>query len=203
MGTAWNITRGFDKAGNPVLDSVTQQVTKFLYSGDPVTGSGWLCPSSSGGAGFNMFSGPFTLAPHDTQWAMAALIPVSNEDRLECVRLLRQYAATLRATPYQSIVLTSAPEDGTSLPGRLELGQNYPNPFNPTTIISYQVPVVSKVRLVVYDLLGREVATLVDEMNQPGTHTVRFDGSNLSSGVYFYRLSAGDLVKTRKLVLVR
>ena len=228
MGTAWNIARGFDKAGNPVLDSVTHQETKFLYSGDPVTGSGWLCPHSSGGAGFNMFSGPFTLAPHDTQWVMAALIPVSNPDRFECIRLLRQYAATLRAMTYQSIVATSVSNETPSLPTRAELEQNYPNPFNPTTTIRYsvpslmgrdgQVPGVSEVKLVVYDLLGREVSVLVNERKEAGIHEVKFDLSGLSSGVYFYQLhvrpldsasgraskgGAGVFVKTRKLLLLR
>jgi hypothetical protein len=83
------------------------------------------------------------------------------------------------------------------------LEQNYPNPFNPTTVVGYQLPAVSKVRLVVYDLLGHEVSTLVNEVKQPGTYSVQFNASSLSSGVYFYRLHAGDYVATKRLVLVR
>ncbi len=203
MGTAWNIARGYDPSGGVILDSVTHEVTRFPYSGDPVTESGWICPQSSGGAGFNLFSGPFTLAPHDTQWVMAALIPVSNPSRLMCIRVLRQSAATLRAMSYQSFAPTSVTDKVPSLPVHAELEQNYPNPCNPNSEIRYQIAESRMVRLVVYDLLGRLVATLVNEVKQPGSYTVKFDGSNLSSGVYFYRLTAGDFVMTKKLVLVR
>jgi hypothetical protein len=83
------------------------------------------------------------------------------------------------------------------------LNQNYPNPFNPTTVVSYQLPVASNVRLVVYDMLGREVATLVNELQQPGQQSVQFNAAHLSSGVYLYRLTAGTFTGTRKLLLVR
>ena len=90
-----------------------------------------------------------------------------------------------------------------SAPGSFKLSQNYPNPFNPTTVISFQLPVVRNVRLVVYDLIGREVATLVNEVKQPGTYSVEFDGSKLSSGVYLCRFDAGSFSETRKLVLLK
>jgi len=97
------------------------------------------------------------------------------------------------------------------VPQRFELSQNYPNPFNPTTVVSYQVPVVSEVKLVVYDMLGREVSVLVNEKRAPGRYDVRFDGSRLASGVYYYRLQArqtdggqvGDFMQSRKMLLVR
>ena len=88
-------------------------------------------------------------------------------------------------------------------PETYALSQNYPNPFNPKTVISYQLSVVSSVKLNVYDVLGREVAVLVDERKAPGTYQVAFDGSVLSSGVYFYRLHAGTFMETKKLLLVR
>jgi hypothetical protein len=90
-----------------------------------------------------------------------------------------------------------------NLPGQFALEQNYPNPFNPSTVVRYQLPLASNVRLVVYDLVGREVSTLVNEREGPGSYEVKFDGSGLSSGVYFYRLTADNLVQTRKLVLLR
>ncbi len=83
------------------------------------------------------------------------------------------------------------------------LDQNYPNPFNPTTTIRYELPSTSMVRLSVFDLLGQEVATLVNERKDAGTYQVRFDGSALPSGIYFYRLAAGDFVQTRRLALVK
>jgi hypothetical protein len=83
------------------------------------------------------------------------------------------------------------------------LGQNYPNPFNPTTRISFQLAAVGKVSLKIYDLLGREVETLVDGEMNAGFHLIVFDASRLSSGIYFYRLSAGEYAATKKLVLLK
>ncbi len=82
-----------------------------------------------------------------------------------------------------------------------ELRQNYPNPFNPSTVISYQLPAVSNVTLKVYDVLGREVSTLVDARQAEGPHTVTFDAGGLANGVYFYELRAGSLSQIRKMLL--
>ncbi|MDP3683052.1 MAG: T9SS type A sorting domain-containing protein, partial [Ignavibacteria bacterium] len=85
--------------------------------------------------------------------------------------------------------------------------QNYPNPFNPETVISYQLPVNSKVSLKVFDILGKEVAILVNEEKPAGKYQVNFNGSILASGVYFYKLSAnggaGSFSQTRKFVLLK
>ena len=89
------------------------------------------------------------------------------------------------------------------LPKQFVLNQNYPNPFNPSTVISYQLPVSGDVILKVYDVLGNEVATLVNEEKLAGNFTVRFNTANLPSGVYFYQLRAGSFVETRKMVLLR
>ena len=89
------------------------------------------------------------------------------------------------------------------LPERFALEQNYPNPFNPTTVISGQWTADSRVRLVVYDLLGREVAVLADSRYPAGKYSFTFDARNLSSGVYFYRLSAGSFTAVRKMSLIK
>ncbi len=83
------------------------------------------------------------------------------------------------------------------------LSPNYPNPFNPTTSIQYAVGDRQFVSLKVYDVLGREVATLVNEEKKPGTYEVKFDGSDLSCGIYFYRIQAGSFVQTRKMILIK
>ncbi|MBI5216048.1 MAG: T9SS type A sorting domain-containing protein [Ignavibacteriae bacterium] len=94
---------------------------------------------------------------------------------------------------------------GTSpeLPASYRLEQNYPNPFNPMTVIHYQLQAKSNVSLKVFDILGREVATLVDEIQQAGFQSVNWNASNYSSGIYFYRLQAGSFIETKKLVLIR
>jgi hypothetical protein len=83
------------------------------------------------------------------------------------------------------------------------LSQNYPNPFNPETSISYSIPSVSKVRLTVYDVSGREIVTLVDEVKQPGIYQVMFDGRSVASGVYFYQLQAGSKISTQKMLMLK
>ena len=110
---------------------------------------------------------------------------------------------------------TSAVAVGVDQPILFALAQNYPNPFNPSTTIVYtisefryqnseiRVPGSSPVRLIVYDLLGREVAVLVNEQQQPGRHIVVFDGSRLSSGTYFYRLTAGDNTDIKRMLLLK
>jgi hypothetical protein len=89
------------------------------------------------------------------------------------------------------------------IPERFALLQNYPNPFNPTTTIQYALPHRSHLTLAVFNSLGQQVATLVSGEIGAGHHSVQFDGSNLASGVYFYRLQAGSFVVTKKLVLVQ
>ena len=96
----------------------------------------------------------------------------------------------------------SAAEEG-SQPSEFSLSQNYPNPFNPVTIINYQLTNRSFVSLKVYDVLGNEVASLVNEEKPAGSYSVKFDASRLSSGVYFYKLNAGSFVQTKKMILMR
>jgi len=91
----------------------------------------------------------------------------------------------------------------TELPGTYALFQNYPNPFNPKTGVRFEVPGVSDVKITVYDLLGREVAVLVNEKKQPGTYEVSFDGAGLASGMYIYRLTAGSFTQSRTMLLLK
>jgi flagellar hook assembly protein FlgD len=81
--------------------------------------------------------------------------------------------------------------------------QNYPNPFNPTTTIGYNIPNRAHVTLTVFNILGEEVSLIQNEEQEAGHHEVAFDGSGLSSGVYLYKIQCGDLVATRRLLLLR
>ncbi|QQS38295.1 MAG: T9SS type A sorting domain-containing protein [Ignavibacteriales bacterium] len=101
-------------------------------------------------------------------------------------------------------------DDPDQIPTEFKLEQNYPNPFNPSTKISWQSPVGSHQTLKVYDVLGREVATLVNEYKDAGSYEVEFDGTHLASGVYYYRiaihsdqLKAGELIQTKKMILIK
>lgn len=88
----------------------------------------------------------------------------------------------------------------TMIPGEYALFHNYPNPFNPSTILSYAIPRKSHVQLTVYDLVGREIAVLVDDIEHAGSHSVKFDAAKLNSGVYLYRLQANGTMITRKML---
>jgi hypothetical protein len=102
-----------------------------------------------------------------------------------------------------SSTITSVHEPQGTLPLTIHLDQNYPNPFNPTTTIRYALPARSQVTLTVFNTLGQQLTTLVNEVQEAGYHDVRFDGSGLASGVYFYRLRAGVYVATKRLIVVR
>jgi hypothetical protein len=90
-----------------------------------------------------------------------------------------------------------------TLPREFALSQNYPNPFNPSTNIEFQIPMSRSVTVKIFDVLGREVAMLLDEHRQAGTHTVPWDATQFPSGVYFYQLRAGDFVETKRMLLIK
>jgi len=99
-------------------------------------------------------------------------------------------------------------DGGGVVPGDFVLRQNYPNPFNPSTVIEYALPEPVQVRLEVFNLLGRRVRTLADGFRPPGQYRVVWDGTNeagysVASGTYFYRITSGDRIETRKLLLIR
>jgi hypothetical protein len=96
-----------------------------------------------------------------------------------------------------------SPAENGRIPDRYSLEQNYPNPFNPTTNVEFNLPATTSVQLRVYNMLGQEVATLVNGTVVAGHHAVSFDGSHLASGIYVYRLVAGSYVSTLKMVLLK
>jgi 5'-nucleotidase / UDP-sugar diphosphatase len=138
-------------------------------------------------------------------------IPISNffcYDSLSEFQVLSEYIAlqqTISPIVEGRIVADNSTgvDDYNVIPEGFELNQNYPNPFNPTTIISWQSPVGSRQTLKVYDLIGREVAKLVDEYKPAGRYEIKWDASGLATGVYFYKLQAGSFVETKKLILMK
>lgn len=109
---------------------------------------------------------------------------------------------TTKSTTERSFTISNTTDvNNLELPVNFYLYQNYPNPFNPTTVIGYQLSAASKIVLKVYDVLGREVAELINEIKQPGKYEINFDASELSPGVYFYQLRANNFLFTRKMIL--
>ena len=94
-------------------------------------------------------------------------------------------------------------EVNVGVPSQFELSQNYPNPFNPSTNVEFGISELGFVSLKVYNALGMEVATLVNEVKPAGYYKVSFNGSNLSSGIYFYSIKAGDFVSTKRMTLIK
>jgi len=101
------------------------------------------------------------------------------------------------------LVEVDRPEMEESVPTVTALSQSYPNPFNAAAVITYELAVTSNVTLEIYNLLGEKVATLIDERQDPGQKSVVWDASRVSSGLYFYKLTAGDFTETRRMMLVR
>jgi hypothetical protein len=129
-----------------------------------------------------------------------------SDEALVADHLMDTYTATLSGP---GTVGQRVAKDVTSqstlvpVPREFSLAQNYPNPFNPTTIIKYDLPTESQVTLKVYDILGREVRTVIDEFEEAGYHQVTLDASNLATGVYFYRLTAGVFTDAKRLLVVK
>ena len=100
-------------------------------------------------------------------------------------------------------ILIGVEDDKDILPVEYALGNNYPNPFNPSTTIEFTLPNSGEASLIVYNLLGQEIIKLVKGKFDAGYHKITWDASNKASGLYFYRLQAGDFIQTRKMVLLK
>jgi hypothetical protein len=143
------------------------------------------------------------FTPTSSQWKYQRLALPTGTNRIQ-FNAITAYGNNL----YVDSICVKANVTGISgnnngIPKDFKLSQNYPNPFNPSTQISFSLPKASVVKLVVYDMTGREITSLVNEFRQAGNHNVTFDASSLSSGVYFYKIIAGDFTETKKMVLMK
>jgi len=104
---------------------------------------------------------------------------------------------------YKQSTITSVEEEQELLPTEFKLEQNFPNPFNPTTTIKYAVPQKSNVLIKIYNIAGEEVSLLVNEEKDQGWYSIRFNSTSLASGIYIYRMQAGNYISTRKMMLIK
>ena len=220
--------KGYKLDGTPWLNPLFNPPikTKFIFSGDPETHTGWteysgrinncygdttgyLVPSPAGDKKFVMSSGSgdFKIHPGDTQTVMIAQFIARGTSNLNSVTKLKQLDDFIQAFVDNGFVIGVEPISN-NIPGKFILHQNYPNPFNPVTKMKFEIPYdekskKSKVKIVVYDVLGKQAAALLNEKLSHGTYEVDWDATNHPSGVYFYRLITDDVSITKKMVLLK
>jgi hypothetical protein len=176
---------------------------KFLYSGNPVAGSGWL-NKVPGREVLLMSVGPFALKKNIPQDIFVTYVLGQGISATNSIEVARNYNAEGKRIFDKNLVddLTDV-ENSSPLPENFMLEQNYPNPFNPSTRIKYSVAGSGKVTLKIYDIMGKEVSRLVNEEKMPGNYEVLFNAAGLSSGIYFYRLQSGNRNITKKMLLLK
>ncbi len=140
--------------------------------------------------------------PHTETFHSVAIASVPKASVMAAGNNLEALRTAIQASRTKYTVLTDV-EDESSTPVIFNLAQNYPNPFNPTTKISFSIPESGIVNLKIYDLLGGEVAELINSEMKTGNHSINFDASNLSSGMYFYKIETGSYSQTRKMMLLK
>ncbi|MBK9334841.1 MAG: T9SS type A sorting domain-containing protein [Ignavibacteria bacterium] len=152
----------------------------------------------------------YITADNGSNWAdITGALPVTINNQIREIAYNSNYIFVILENtgfvyhrPLSEIIISITPIS-TNVPDRYSLSQNYPNPFNPTTNINFTVPKSGFVKMNVYDINGREVSTLVNQEMTPGTYKVDFDASNLSSGIYYYSMTSGDIVETKRMTLVK
>jgi hypothetical protein len=178
-----DVQGGFTGAGNINLDPMFADSNFYFMSGSPCIDAG------DSNAIYN--------DPADTNNPGMALYPSMGTVRND----MGAYGGPLRKILSNQII--GIHQISSSVPNAYALKQNYPNPFNPKTVISYQLLVNSYAVLTIFDILGKEVAVLVNQKQQPGSYNVDWDASNYPSGIYFYKLEAGNFSQTKKMILIK
>jgi len=180
----------------------------YWYSGDPESNIGWINTRPTDQR-MIVNTGHFTLLENEPVTIIIGYTIGHGTDEKNSVtkgKLFSQYASEFYQSNFEN-TLVSVDDDKLMLPDDFKLFQNYPNPFNPSTKISWQSPVGSWQTIKVFDVLGREVATLVDEYRDAGYYEVEFQSSigslQYASGVYYYQLKAGSYIETKKMILLR
>jgi hypothetical protein len=225
----YQLLRGFKNDGswwlNPTITQGSRK-TKFVFSGDIESGAGWdesdgiinncggdttgtLVPLQMGDRRFVMAAGGdnFTLAPNQSKTVMIAQLMARGSSNLNSVTKLKQLSNHIQVLCDSGFII-GVNNISSAVPNTFTLYQNYPNPFNPVTKIKFSIPPSKGARgmntkLVVYDVIGREISVLVYDNLKPGTYEAVWDASNYPSGVYFYKLITDTYNETKKMVLMK
>ncbi len=213
----YNLIRGLTNDGAPFINPLTNQPSHYHLSGDPETGTGWIegvpypqlnPPYNSGGdRRYYVTSGPFDFAPKDTQEIVIAVLAARGSSNKNSVTELKNLARKIRQL-YSTDIFNEKLDEKIEFRANNKVYQNFPNPFNSNTNISFELSNPSYVSLKVFDILGREIATLVNEEKNSGRYIITFDltsfqNQHLSSGVYFYRFTAGNISEVKKMVYLK
>jgi hypothetical protein len=175
----------------------------FWCSGDPISNVGWIFNFDFDVQGV-VSTGPLRLTKNQEVEILIGYEIDRSTTPLEGITAVRNVSDITQEFYLNNFGYPMVSVEGEySMPVNFSLHQNYPNPFNPGTVISYQLPVNSDVLLKIFDVLGSEIATLVDEYKPAGKYEVEFDASRLASGIYFYKLQAGDYTSVKKMILIK
>ncbi len=188
----YRVLHGFRITGESWINPYTNQATKFAFSGDPVTQSGWR--DSLPGERYVIIGSIFGNVPSlDTiQFNTSSFIKRGTSNINSIAELKNCVNSVINVR-----------NNAENVPAKFILHQNYPNPFNPSTTIKFEIIESGVVSLKIYDMLGREVAELMTARLSPGTYSEEFDSKGLPSGAYFYRLESGEQVQTMKMLLLK
>jgi len=210
--TAANIYRYFQltwwATGKPVTyggigtDSLARP-TRYMYSGDPESGTGWLSTFSR-----HEFSGcgPFSMTPGDTQEVVMGILVSRGTSNTNSVTKLRNEIRVLRDIYADSLYKIFVPQKvdvPPVIPDLYELAQNFPNPFNAGTEIRFSLPIDAQITLTIYNVLGQHMAVLASGRYPAGSYTVRWEPATAASGIYFYQLNAGRYIASRKMLVLK
>ena len=203
---AYNFMRGKDGCGNPIINWVTGQQTRYRYSGDACTKTGWY-DSLPGDKRTIMNMGPITINSGDTQIVLLNYMITrnggTNNQNVCALRSVSDSALKYYFADFRTCLPIGIEPISTEIPQKFELFQNYPNPFNPMTRLKFQMPKSGFTKLVVFDVTGKEKSILVNENLKPGIYEIDWNAENIPSGVYFYSLITNEFTQTKKMVVLK
>lgn len=220
---SYNFMRGYKKDGTPWLNAASNppNQTKYCYTGDPETGSGWTeytgkINNCGGILSGNVVASPpgdrryvlsmgrdnFTFNPGDTQVVVMAQMIARGSNNKNSVTKLKQLSDNVYNS-FKGGNISIGVNQISEIANSFMLYQNYPNPFNPVTTIKFQIPENTFASLKIYDIAGKEISTIVNENITRGEYEYLWNANNFPSGIYFYRLETESFTQTRKMILVK